>query len=184
MIRELEINELNKLYKEHIKNDFPAVERFPCFIIKSNMKNNLQEGFIYVDENKEQGYAINSISKEAINISYFVIFKENRGRGLGTNFLKEIINHYNNKKVITVEVEKPENAKTEEEKIICEKRISFYEKLGFTIRKDINYSIFKLPMYLMVYSNGNLSKEEIIKYVKTIWDSILKIGFKHMLKID
>ena len=183
MIRKLELDELGKLYRNHIGKDFPPRERPPCFVIKNNIKKNTQEGFIYVDNDTELGYAITSISEYAVLISLFGIFNGNRGKGSGTQFLQEIIKHYDNKKAIIVEVERPEDAKSGEEKIVCEKRISFYEKVKFTIHKDIEYSIFKVPMYLMTHSKENLTKEDIIKYMKIIYGITLRKRFHNMLQI-
>jgi len=181
MIRKLEIKEIGKLYRKHIKKDFPPIERPPCYVIKHNMKKGFKEGFIYVDEGKELGYALNSISEQAILISLFAVFDGNRGTGIGTTFLKELL-EYNDNKATIVEVEKPEYAKTDEEKKICEKRILFYEKVGFKIYKDIDYCLFGFPYYIMVYSkNAILSKEEIIKQLKAIYSSTLRERYRNML---
>ncbi len=183
IIRKLEINELEKLYKNHIEKDFPPIEIPPCFVIEKNMKNEVQEGFIYLNENIETAYAINSISEDAVLISLLAVFNGKRGIGIGSKFLKEIIEYYHTKSSIIVEVERPEDAKSCEEKNICEKRISFYEKFGFVIQRDIDYSIFNAPMYLMVYSNENIIKENIIKQVKIIYSLVLRKKFQNMLKI-
>ncbi|MCL2859133.1 MAG: GNAT family N-acetyltransferase [Oscillospiraceae bacterium] len=183
MIRKLELNELDKLYKNHIKKDFPPMERPPCFVIKNNIKKNVQEGFIYVNEDIELGYVITSKSEDSILLFLFAIFNGNRGNGAGTEFLREIIKYYNNKKAIIAEVERPEDAKSYEGKIMCEKRILFYERLGFTIYKDIDYTIFGIPMYLMAYSNENLAKEDIVRYIKAIYGVTLSKQFQNMLKI-
>ena len=111
MIRKIEINELPEIYRNHIEKDFPPEERAPYFVIENNMKNNLQEGFIYVKEGIELGYSLNLISEEGVLISLFAVFDGNRGSGIGTEFLIEILKNYKTKKVILVEVEKPELAK-------------------------------------------------------------------------
>ncbi|MCL2383560.1 MAG: GNAT family N-acetyltransferase [Oscillospiraceae bacterium] len=159
-------------------------ERPPCFVIKNNMKNNIQEGFLCVEKDTELGYSINALSEEAVLISLFGVFKENRGKGIGTKFLKEVIEKYGDKKAIIVEVEKPENAKSEEEKTIREKRISFYEKSGFIIYKDINYMIFNNSMYLMVNSSEEIAKEDIIRHMKEIYGRTLRKQFQNMLQIN
>lgn len=183
IIRKLEINELGKLYRNHIKKDFPPTERPPCCVIKNNIKNKLQEGFIFLNQGEDSAYSINALSEDAILIFLFAVFEGKRGNGIGSKFLKEIIEYYKTKDSIIVEVERPEDAKSLQEKVICEKRISFYERLGFVIQKDIEYSIFDVPMYLMVYSNKNISKEKVINQMKTIYGLILRKRFQNMLKI-
>ena len=183
MIRKLEIAELNQLYNEHIKQDFPVNERPPCFIIKKNLNNKLQEGFIYIYENEESGYAINSPVGELVLISLFAIFEEQRKKGRGTNFLRELIKYYDSKRTLIVEVEKPEKASTKEQRIVCEKRILFYESVGFVIYKDIDYKIFGVEMYIMIYSKTALAQEDVIEDVKSVYTQMLGRGFQKMLKI-
>jgi len=183
MLRKLEITEISELYSRHIKRDFPSSERAPCFVIKNNMKNNVQEGFIYSKDKEELGYAINSISEESVLISLFAVFCQNRGQGVGTEFLAEVIDKYNDKKVIIVEVEKPELAKEDTQKIVCEKRISFYKKLGFKMYKDIDYKIFGVPMYLMAYSKEALGREEVIAEVKKVQYKSIRKELQNMVKI-
>lgn len=182
MIRKLEIEEVNKLYKKHIKIDFPTFERAPCYIIKKNMKKGIEEGFIYKEDYKELAYAFVSISEEAVLISLFAVFNKNRGNGIGTKFLKELLEYYNTKKAIIVEVERTEDKKKKEERMICKKRVDFYERLGFKLYKDIKYKLFGCSYYLMVYGEKILLREEIIHYVKKIYGDILN-KYQRFLKI-
>jgi len=183
MIRKLEIEEVKNLYREHIKKDFPKNERPPSFVIKNNLKNNIQEGFIYVKDDTELGYATIYLSEESILISLFGVFEGSRGKGIGTNFIKEICDHYDTKKSIFVEVEKPELAKSEEGKKVSERRISFYKKAGFSLYKDIDYTIFGVPMYLMASSKKKLSEGQVITEMKTIREKVLKKGLRQGMKI-
>ena len=182
MLRKIEISELNQLYSKHIKKDFPTNERPPCFIIKKNIENKLQEGFIYREGNEEFGYAINTLTDEIVLILLFATYSNKRQKGKGTSFLKELIQYYADKKVLIVEVEKPEVAQDEKQRIICEKRISFYEKSGFVIHKDIDYSIFGVPMYLMTYSKDKLDREEVIINIREVYSKTLGKTFQGMLK--
>lgn len=184
MIRKIEIKEVSKLYRAHIKKDFPHIERPPCFVIKNNMKNGIKEGYLYIKDNTELAYSINAIIENFVLISLFAVFSEHRNQGIGTTFLKEMLDNYIDKKGIILEVEKPENAKRSEEKEIRNKRISFYENIGFTVYKDIEYSIFKVPMYLMVFSNTKLTKNEIVLAVKNTYSKILRKRLQSMIKIS
>lgn len=178
MIRKIEIEEIKELYKNHIKKDFPINEIPPAFTIKSNMKRQISEGFILVENSASLGYSIATITDESVVITLFAIYQNKRGAGIGTKFLKELLEYYKDKKVVILEVEKPEDAKTSDARIICERRIHFYENVGFKIYKDIDCILFGVPYYLMVYGDGNLSKEDIIGHMRKSYELSLRSKFK------
>jgi len=173
MLKEINSNNFCNLYSQHIVNDFSDDQRPPYDIIKKNIETGYSEGFIYVLDNKEMAYAINTISDNKVVISVFAVFNSFRNSGIGTSFLVELLDYYSDKKIIIVEVDKPEQAKTTEEKVVCEKRISFYERAGFIIHKDIEYSIFGIDFYLMTYSKDKLEKKDVIESMKAVYKQTL-----------
>lgn len=181
MIRKIEHKELKKIYKEHINYDFPPHERASYYVMKRAMKKGLQEGYMYHNKEEDLGYAFQFISKHTILISLFAILNGKRIQGIGSQFLKELIEQSNNKTII-VEVERPQDLKTEEEKNIAKKRIRFYEKLGFTLYHDIAYVIYGTPYYIMVHQKEeHISKEEIIKQIREIYRATMNKRFQFMI---
>jgi hypothetical protein len=85
-------------------------------------------------------------------ISLLAVFQEFRGEGIGSAFLGDICEMYSDKQGIIVEVERPEDADTDEERHKRIKRIEFYKRAGFCMVDDVEYSIWDIPMYLMVFS--------------------------------
>ncbi len=89
-------------------------------------------------------------------IEHFAIKKNLRGKGIGTELLKNYLPQKENK--VVLEVERPKDE-------ISKKRISFYERLNFFlnsfdyIQPAYDENKKPLPMFIMSYPNP-LSKEE------------------------
>lgn len=82
-------------------------------------------------------------------ISLLAVFHEYRGQGIGSESMKELRVMYENKQAIIVEVERPDFSQTPEECDSRKRRIEFYEKAGFYLIPNIDYSIWDVPMHLM-----------------------------------
>ena len=54
-----------------------------------------------------------------------------------------------------LEAERPETAENDEERTVREKRIGFYERLGYVAYREIDYEVYHVPMWLMVHPLGN-----------------------------
>jgi len=152
-----------------------------------------QNGILDLKLGCEQlGYSINAISNDAILIVLFAMNENVRGQGFGTAFLTEMIAHYQTLNVHTIilEVERPEDAKSETERMIREKRIAFYERVGFVLRSDITFKTFTVPMYLMVYQTEQktkdecFSKEALIVSVKKLYEIMVGKRLMRMLEIS
>ncbi len=93
-------------------------------------------------------------------IEHFAIKKELRGKGIGTNLLKQYIN----KKRVVLEVEQ---SKSE----LNNRRIKFYERLGFYL----NYYDYIQPSY-------GKNKKPVPMYLMTFPDKLDNIGFLSLKK--
>jgi len=156
-----------------MRNDFPPQERAPFFAIRRNLKNGIFEGFILTDDKSNFAYSLDTLSKDnsSVLLNYLAVEKAYRNKGLGTVLLELLQEHYVKNKAIIVEVERSCDTKNNEENKIREARISFYSKCGFFIVPDIEYSIFGIPMHLMVWSSCE-GKEEIRQNICDIMDKL------------
>jgi hypothetical protein len=114
------------------------------------------------------------------------VFEEYRGRGYGPSLLEHIKGAYTKKNGIIVEVEKPEEASTQEEKEVRQKRILFYEKAGFTQIPGIRYAIWDVPMHLMVCP-ATPEKDicaEIGRIMYDIYHHLMGPIYIHKMKIE
>jgi GNAT superfamily N-acetyltransferase len=150
-IRKLMLTELENIYKS-IELDFAEGEYAPYDVLAKQIEKGVQKGYIFQKGEIDVAYSIcaDGCANGYILISLLSVYKEFRGFGLGSSFLDELIRSYARNQGLIVEVEKPENAKSEEERALCEKRIKFYQNAGFYLVADIDYSIWDVPMYLMV----------------------------------
>ena len=150
-IRKMIPAELKNVYTR-IELDFAEGEYAPYDVLAKQIENGTQKGYIFQNGGNDVAYSIcaDSCPNGIILISLLSVYKEFRGNGLGSTFLKALIRRYSMNQGVIVEVEKPENSKSDEERTICEKRIKFYQKAGFYLVPDIDYTIWDVPMHLMV----------------------------------
>lgn len=163
MLRKIKFKEFKDLYRKHIIKDFPKNERpnlegFRKRILKKN-----EEVYIFEENGKDKGYCIIDHLQEYILVAFLAVYNGNRGQGIGTKILKEIKEKYTNKKGILLEVEDPDFAKNEEEKIIQQKRIKFYEKADFKILENLKVELFMVNFRIMMC---NLKGKEDIKEIE------------------
>lgn len=139
-----EFNEAWNIYK----NSFPSDERRTLKSQQELIKNN-QYSFFKVTKD-EALVAIIAIwnFQDFLFIEHLAAKKEMRGKGIGTELLKEYLSK--SKKQIVLEVERPKNE-------IANKRIEFYKKIGFKLNDfdyiQPSYGIDKkpIPLLLMTY---------------------------------
>jgi len=149
-IRHMELNELKAFY-ERIVRDFAQGEYSPYEIIYQHLQNGLQKALIFCEGERDLAYSVCTDDHENryVLISLLAVFKQDRGQGIGSAFIKRLSLMYENKQALIVEVERPDEAKTQEEGNSRRRRIEFYEKAGFYLIKGVAYSIWDIPMHLM-----------------------------------
>ncbi len=164
-LKNMELSDLDVVFSK-MKEDFPAKERAPFNSIRVNLKRKIFEGFLLTEGNMDTAYCINTSSTDGNYqlINYLATSKERRGQGIGTILLEELKKKYANKKAIIVEVEPP----TDNEK---KARVRFYEKAGFIILNDIEYTLFGVDMCVMFWSEC-LTEEEISSTITTVIQDI------------
>jgi|GEM_PF-2519235 len=179
MIRKIEINELEDLYNNKILKDFKEDEIPPLFSLVNHFNDGSMEGYFYVEDNINLGYAISILGDKSNIIALFAIDKAHRSKGLGTKFIEDLKNYYN--KILIVEVEKPSLAYDKDDLSLRERRIDFYKRNGFILYDNIDYSIFEIDMFLMV--SDDLSNKEVESLVIKTYQNVLKPHLMKYVKI-
>ncbi len=147
-----------------ITQDFPLGEYPPYFVLHRQLCDGDLEGLVFSSEDdKDLAYSLNASGHANgwVLVSLFAVLKERRGVGTGSAFLAGMADRYRERQCLVVEVEKVEEARTEEERDIRERRIRFYERAGFRIAPGISYAIWGVPMHLMLKPLGS-SFEELL----------------------
>lgn len=175
-------SEFKRIYNK-IKKDFSPGEYAPYKVLYKQLKKGIQQGFLFYADGIEAAYAVCAAGHRGgfVLISLLAVYPEYRGKGFGTQFIREIKRIYADKKGVIVEVEKPENAKDEAEKTNRENRIAFYRKADFELVLGIEYSIWTVPMHLMICSEGNRTPAEIGRIMYEIYLELLGRHFIHMM---
>ena len=149
-IRSMELSEL-KAFFERIERDFSQGEYSPYDILFQHLEKGLQRALIFCEGEQDLAYAIctDNHDNSYVLISLLAVFKGYRDEGIGSDFMKRLQQRYVDKQALLVEVERPDEAKTEEERHIRKRRIEFYEEAGFYLIQGVDYSIWDIPMHLM-----------------------------------
>lgn len=159
------INKKNENEIKKIKNlyysAFPKNEliNFDIFFSKNDFKG--KKFFAFFDQTIFVGFAIIITKLKISNILYLAIESELRGKGYGTQVLKNISNFYQNNRIV-VDVEDPD--KTEINKDERLKRIKFYLNAGFKLT-NIKY-FWEGEYYIIMVSNGDITEIEFWNFWK------------------
>lgn len=155
MLREWPKGSFGELY-ERMKRDFPANERPPKAALVRQLRPGRLKAF-QLDTDRCEGAAYALLAgKEGILITHLAVEPALRNKGYGTLLMNELKDTFKAQSdFLIVEVELPEKARDEAERKLREKRIAFYERIGFIGYEKLSYSIFGVPMRVMAWSvNG------------------------------
>lgn len=149
-IRHMEVDELDGFY-QRIDEDFPPAEHASRPVFYRQILGDIQEGLVFGDEAGDLAYSVCAANHANgyVLISFFAVFPEFRGQGIGSAFLKALSAFYAHKQALIVEVERPELAKTAKDLDLRGRRINFYQKSGFLPIEGIDYSVWDVRMNLM-----------------------------------
>lgn len=132
-LKKITKKEYNKFFNL-LESDFCLDERkTKAGELKAFDDSNFSPNFIY-DGETLVGYVCFWEFEKFLYIEHFAILKEMRGTGCGSKFLKEFSEKTN--KAIILEVELPETE-------TAEKRIKFYERIGYVV----NHFHYTQPAY-------------------------------------
>lgn len=154
----LNISEVKKDYveiKELYEESFPRTERFPFnYIIRKSNKKDIQFDVVY-DENKMIGMSYIILEVNIAFILYFAVNNKHRGKGYGTEILKQVKEKYKNYTILLEIEEIKEDSSNFEQRI---RRKAFYEKNGFF---GTNKLIKEGPhIFEIMTTNANTSFDE------------------------
>ena len=159
------INKKNENEIKKIKNlyysAFPKNELFNFDIFFSNNNFKGIKIFAFYDKTIFVGFAIITSKLKISNILYLAIESELRGKGYGTQVLKNISNFYQNNRIV-VDVEDPDKTEINKEQRL--KRIKFYLNAGFKLT-NIKY-FWENEYYIIMVSNGNITEMEFWNFWK------------------
>jgi hypothetical protein len=185
-IRTMEMNEL-RFFFEQIKRDFPVGEYPPYEILAGHLKSKLQDGLVYCSGKQDLAYSICAASTDYVLLSLFAVLPGFRDQGVGTAFLDAIRAKYDHKQAVIGEVERPELAASAGELKKRRERIHFYERAGYHLIPNIDYSIWDVPMYLMVLPLNaavDTINENIGTIMYQVYVQLMGEGYMHKMVLS
>ncbi len=131
-IKKLELDELRRIYKAHIREDFPRGERRPYSSMEKMTNAGKYAGYGYYDDDRLLAYACCILTENGMYalLDYFAVIPELRGHGIGSEFLQKLKGTLPAKNGVFIEAESPNSAKSDEEEILRRRRIHFYISNG------------------------------------------------------
>lgn len=172
-IKELNQEEIIKVYNEHMILDFPSEELKPVEVMLNLLKKKIYICYGLYDNEDLLAYAFIVTLKEYMLIDYYAVCEKHRNKGIGSKLLailKEQCKDYNG---IFVEVEKVEEAFEDAEKLTRKRRIEFYKRNGFKMTK-ISIELFKVNFSVMCLYNKKTEESVIYKGLEGIYKEIVK----------
>ena len=109
-IRELTLEEIRDIYKEHLCRDFPADELKPLDRMEVSLREGTYKCVGAFEAGAFRAYAFFVIIGSRCLLDYFGVVPEMRGKGVGTAFLKEVLSSLE-AELILIEIEDPEEGR-------------------------------------------------------------------------
>lgn len=171
----LTANQVEKIYNEHMVNDFPATELKPLPMILKGMKNKTYEclGFVEAAAEEILAYAVFIKNDKNYLFDYLAVIDGCRNSGIGSNFLKSISEYYKDADSIIGEVEDPEFALSEVERDLQNRRIGFYMRNNF-VDTNVKAKLWGVDFKIIEMNpKKEHSREEIVTLYKSHYRKIL-----------
>lgn len=169
--KKLNNEEIVNLYNNHMTRDFPIEELKPLDVIQKLIKKDNYICCGLYDNGQLIAYAFLVSLKSYILIDYYAVCEQHRNKGIGSIFLSILREKCKDCYGIMVEVEKPEYAQNENEKLVRKRRIDFYKRNGMIITK-ISCELFGVNFSIMCLCNAELEELEIFEALKSIYKEI------------
>lgn len=129
-VKKLTVKQVIGTYRLYLTKDFPREERRPLHIMLWGMVTGHYECLGAFYEGRMLGYAFLVKHNSDYLLDYLAVNRKMRDKGIGTFFLKRIMEYYKDADSVICEVEDPDTAKDEAERVTRERRIDFYLRSG------------------------------------------------------
>ena len=132
-IRLLDAAALRRVYRDHVKADFPPAERKPLAMIEAQVRTGQYDTLGLFRGEEMLAYAFLWRDKEGrcVLLDYLAVCRGGRGQGTGSAFLEQLKDHYGGLDGLLVEAEAEDPQAGEEANALRRRRIGFYRRCGF-----------------------------------------------------
>lgn len=173
------------LYKR-VRADFPPEERPPRAVLRRNIARGDCEAWILREAGGEEvAYALCTAFEGAVLVTHLAVYADRRGQGVGSELLRQLARQYAGAARLIVEVERPGDTTDPARRTLRERRIAYYRRAGFCCYFALEYSIWRVPMYLMVLPLGGAAlptEEQLRRDLHGVYARLLPPAFRHMVR--
>lgn len=184
-LRRLDTRAFDGLY-DRMEQDFPAIERPPREALRALLRRGSTQAWVMVDAQEEAcGYAWCGVAGRAVLVTHLAVHQGMRGHGIGTALLTLLAAQYAEMDRLIVEVERPCDGRILHERQVRERRIAYYERSGFLCYRALAYTIWHVPMHLMVKPLGTASmptEAQLMRDVRAAYAILLPPHAQHMVE--
>lgn len=168
--------QVEKIYNERMKEDFPANELDPLEVINDAVEQGNYECLGLMEGEELAGYAFIIKHGKDYLIDYLGIFPEWRHHGRWRELVSMVGNYLADAKSILGEVENPEFAMNAEDKEIRTRRLEFYLTTGFR-DTGVRLTYFEAPFIIIEMMHTPVhSKEEVKSLYEMHYKAFLPEG--------
>ncbi len=167
-LKELTLEEIRGIYKEHLCRDFPADELKPLDRLEASLREGAYRCIGAFEEGTFRAYAFFVVIGDKCLLDYFGVVPSVRGKGIGTAFLKQVLSTQDSE-MILIEIEDPEEGEMQ----IRSRRKNFYINAGCRDTK-VRFTTFGVKFLLLEYPTSSAhSFKEIEEGYEDIYRAIL-----------
>lgn len=180
-VRQLSWEEIKHLYNTNMQQDFPPLEIKPFGMMEDLYRKGLNKSYGLWKE-KETELSAYAVFEKAHQgnvwlLDYFAVDREKRGLGLGSIFLDQlraVLKNGADVDAVFLEIERIEKAEDEGQRLVRERRKSFYLKSGlketnvFTVADGgLDYEILCFPVQKQI--KGQAAGEKMNQIYETFF---------------
>ena len=134
-IRLLDAAGLRRVYRDHVKADFPPAERKPLAMMERQVRTGQYDPLGLFRGGELLAYAFLWRDREGrcVLLDYLAVCRGGRGQGTGSAFVEQLKAHYGSFDGLLVEAEAEDPGAGEEQNALRRRRIGFYRRCGFRL---------------------------------------------------
>lgn len=137
-----------QLYTDHMKADFPVCELKPFKHLLALQATGNYGAYTFGQATDMRAYACLYADREAALLDYFAVARGYRSEGWGSRALEALLDQSLPSGGLILECDDPAFAENAAEQRIRERRIRFYERLGF-LDSGVRATVFTAPFWVM-----------------------------------
>lgn len=168
MLKRLEKQRAEEIYslmkKDFREEELPDEKDFYTYVEDGSLLL-----YAYIEESKEKAYMVWIKKSDVVLITHLAVKAEYRGSGIGSKMIEEMVKTFPQIKQWFVEAETQKEANTEEEFKNIQRRLRFYEKLGFQRQEKIDYMLYGVSYYLYIKGEQEIEPVRLVQTIKNLY---------------